>query len=562
MRLARVVASGCASLLLMGCASRPPAPPTPPAPVVSKPPRVTPGSLESAPILGDLPARASRAGAGPLAIVTSGPLSEGERVGAFVEVPDGACLLAYGRASPAIEDIDLAAFAEEGNPLAIDERPDPHPTLLLCPPRAERIYVAVHAAAGQGLTVVAAQLVPRELAAAVGQAVEARGAAPRSPEAWPGLEEIVRTHRAAIGGRWEERRRVAMAVDSRAPSFVGLTVEEGGCTDAIVTPDDDVAALEVELLDADGRLVARARGSSSVRTITVCSSVGIEGTLQIRPHVGRGLVAVVTATSRGESAREALARPEVAWLASGEPLEATRAARERALGQAGYAPPTWSQTGQLQLGRRLTLPVTLPSRGGGCARVDVVAGAPLSLVDAAAWDDAGSLLATGDGEGGAALFVCGKAKARVDLGTRGRPGPFALTARPEAWQSRAFLAHPLAASRMLSRAAGPGVFVHRGTPGAVHQAALESTKRFSYEASVAPSTCLAVYVGVEGEGTGLELRLFDGETGEELDRAHGQVSGGVRACAAEAARVVRVEARATAGKLAAIIGERVIAADR
>jgi hypothetical protein len=52
--------------------------------------------------------------------------------------------------------------------------------------------------------------------------------------------------------------------------------------------------------------------------------------------------------------------------------------------------------------------------------------------------------------------------------------------------------------------------------------------------------------------------MFDAVTGEELDRSHGQIAASVRACAAGAARSIRVEARATAGKLDAIVGERIV----
>ena len=536
-----------------------------PVPTVSNPardaPRVVPGSLEARPLLDDLPAKASRFGAGPLAIVASGPMSEGERVGAFVEIPKDVCLLAYARSSASLEDIDLAAFAEEGHPIAVDEGPDPKPTILVCPPHPDRVYVAVHAAAGEGLCVIAAQLVPRESAMAVGRAVDAHGATPKAPETWPGLDEHVRAHRAAVGATWEEQRRVAVAVDSRAPSSVGFSIEAGGCTDALVVPDDDVAVVDVDVFDGDGRHVARARDSSHVRSITVCSQTSVAGSLQLRPHVGRGLVAVVVSKSKGDSAREVLTRPEIAWVAAGQPLEVTRAARERELGKAGYGGPVSSQTGQLQLGRRASLTVNLT--GGPCSRVDVVAGTPLALVEATIWDDAGSLLASGDGADGAVLFACGKGKARVDLGTRGRPGPFALLVRPEKWQSRLFAAHPLAASRMLARLAGPVAGsreggVAEGRPSAVEQAVLEPTKRYVRDANIAPGQCLRVAIGVEGEGTGLELRMFDAVSGDELDRSHGQISAGVRACAGSAARSVRVESRATAGKLSAVIGERIV----
>jgi hypothetical protein len=520
-------------------------------------PRIVPGALEARPLLGDLPSRASRLGAGPLAIVASGMMTEGERLGAFVEVPKDACLLAYGRASPSLEDIDLAAFAEEGNPVAVDETSDPRPTLLLCPPHPDRVYVAAHAAAGEGLCVIGAQLVPRERAAEVGRAVGAHGSTPRTPEVWPGLEDQVRTHRRAIGGAWDEQRRVAVAADARAVSAVAFNVEEGGCSDALVVPDEDVAIVDVDVLDAEGRIVARAKESGTVRSVTLCSPLAIAGSLQVRPHVGRGTVAVVVAKAKTDTARELLTKPEVVWAAPGQPLDATKAQRNAALTKAGYGAATSSSTGQLLLGRRST--VTVDTAGGGCTRIDVVAGTPLALVDAAVWDDAGALLASGDGIDGTTVFACGKGKARVDLGTRGRPGPYALLARPEKWKEAAFTAHPLAAGRMLGRAAsGPGA-VHEGTAGAVRHAVLEPAKRHVHDANVRAGACLRVSAGAEGEGTGLELRLFDAVSGEELDRSHGQTAASVRACAAQsAARSVRIEARSTAGKLDVVFGERIV----
>lgn len=554
MRHARALAL---AVMLTACGGGQPVRPTPPPTAQVEAPKVVVGPLEARPLLGDLPIRAQRYGAGPLAIVASGPMSEGERVGAFVEIPKDSCLLTYARSSASLEDIDLAAFGEEGNPVAVDEGPDPKPTLLVCPSRPDRLWVAAHAAAGEGLCVIAAQLVPRDRADAVGRAVNAHGSTPKSPETWPGLEDQVRAHRTAIGGTWEEVRRVAVALDARAPSAVPMNIDEGGCIDALVIPDEDVAVLDVDVFDADGRVVARAHDTSQSRSVTVCSDTAVAGSIQVRPHVGRGLAAVVLGRTKGDGAREMSARPEVAWVSAGQPLEVTRAARERALAKAGYSAAVVAKTGQLQLGRRATLPVELPAP---CARVDVVAGAPLALVEAAVWDDAGGLLASGEGADGAVLFACGRGRARVDLGTRGRPGPYAVLVRAEPWKDASFSAHPLAAGRMLARASGPSSAPHEGKPGAVHVAVLEPAKRYVHDANIAANHCLQVAFGVEGDGTGLETRLFDAVSGDELDRSHGQTSASVRACADDAARSVRIEARATAGKLDAVIGERVSAA--
>ncbi len=549
--------SSMALVALLAACGGPSGPVVPPPRGPLGPPRLVPGSLEARPLLGETPSRASLLGAGPLTIVASGPMNEGERMGAFVEVPPDACLLAYGRASASLEDIDIAAFSAEGTPVAVDEGPDPKPTVLVCPPHPDRVYMALHAASGNGLAAIGAQLVPRDRAAEVGRAVAARGAASgatRSPEAWPGLDEQVRAHRIAIGGTWEELRRVAVAVDSRAVSAVALPIEEGGCTDVLVVPDEEVALVDVDVLDSEGRLVARAKESGAARSVTICSPIAVAGSLHVRPHIGRGLVAVVLGKAKPDAVRSLASRPEVAWVVPAQPLETTRAAKNAALAKAGYPGPTLSREGQLQLTRRATVPIELSTPG--CTRIDVVAGAPLAMVDAAVWDDGGQLLASNDGPDGTTLFACGKGKARVDLGTRGRPGPYALLTRPEKWKDPAFAAHPLAAGRMLGRSAAGQLALHEGTGSAVRHAVLEASKQFVYNASVAPSSCLRIAIGTEGEGTGLEARVIDAVSGDELDRAHGQNGATLRACAEQATRTVRVEAHATTGKLDAVIGER------
>jgi hypothetical protein len=207
------------------------------------------------------------------------------------------------------------------------------------------------------------------------------------------------------------------------------------------------------------------------------------------------------------------------------------------------------------LGRRATIPVELAG-APGCTRIDVVAGAPLALVEAAVWDDSGALLASNDGAGDTTLFACGKGKARVDLGTRGRPGPYAVLSRAERWKDPVFAAHPLAASRMLARAASGPQSVLEGTAGTVRHVVLDASHQLVQTASVAAGQCLRISVGAEGEGTGLEARVFDAVTGEELDRSHGQNAAGLHTCAAGATRSVRFEVHATAGKLDAVIGER------
>jgi len=563
--LVAIAVAGAGAGALVGCKS--PAPPVAASPAhPPPPPRVIPGDLDASALLGEVPTRASRLGAGAVTLVASGEAVEGERVGAFVELPNDACVLAYARASSSIEDLDLAAFDDDGTPVAIDEGPDPKPTLLLCavPGHAgpSRVYVAAHVVNGEGLVGVAAQTVPRDRAEEVSRALGAHGAVgdgPQPADAWQGLDDHVRAHRLALGGTWDEFRKAAVVLDSRVPTVVTFPVEAGSCVDAVLVPGDEVALLEVEAVDDAGRVVARAREGGSDRTLTVCSPMTFEGSLVIRPHVGRGLAAVVLAKTRASSSRDLTTKPDVLWESTSVPLEAAKTEREGTLAHAGYGAASFSTKGDLALGHRTTIPLDLGA-GGGCTRIDVVAGAPLALVDARVWSDKGDkseLVTSGEGAWGAAVFACAHGKVRIDLEARGRGGPFAVTTRPEKWKDAAFARSPLAAARMIARAAEGAEAILLGAPSSARALSLDPDKLVAWSETVVAGQCVQVSAGAEGEGTGLELRAFDATSGEEIDRSHAEHAVSVRACAEPvAARGVRFELRTTSGKLDAVVGER------
>ncbi|MCL2451211.1 MAG: hypothetical protein FWD17_19875 [Polyangiaceae bacterium] len=543
---------------LAACA-RPP-PPAPPSRAALASPQVVPGELDAKGLLGDLPGRASRLGAGAVSVVASVPAVDNAWVGGFVTVPVDACVLAYARAASSVGDVDVAVYSDEGTSLAVDEGRDTHPTVLLCPPHPDRIYVAAHVVEGEGLVAVGAQLVPRERAALVARAFGARGAtqAPRPADAWPGLADAVRAHRAALGGTWDELKRIALPVDARMPTFAAMPIEADHCVDAIVVPDDDVDLLDVEVIDEGGRVVARARDGSGTRDVTVCSPVAMPAMLSVRPRIGRGLAALVLARASEEVARDLSAKPDVAWAAPTQPIETVRAARNALLAKSGYAPAFSASAGTLALGRRATLPLDLQALPqGACARIDVVAGAPLSLVDARVRSDTGALLAADEASLSSTLFTCTRGPAHLELDTRGRPGPFAVLVRAEPWRSDAFAGRPLAASRMLARAAlGPAMLLS-GKDVGTREVGLDAGHLVAWTDNVPPDRCLRVTAGVQGTGAGVDLRAFDG-TDDEVDRSHGAYAASVRVCArADAGRAIRFELSADAGHLDGVVGERV-----
>ncbi|HEX7662975.1 MAG TPA: hypothetical protein VF407_00615, partial [Polyangiaceae bacterium] len=160
------------------------------------------------------------------------------------------------------------------------------------------------------------------------------------------------------------------------------------------------------------------------------------------------------------------------------------------------------------------------------------------------------------GASSATVFSCARAKADLELEARGRPGPFAVMARPERWQDAAFAAHPLASARMLA-ASTSGLAAHiEGAPLPVKSFTVDATHRAVFEEKIKGGTCLDVAAGGEGDGGGLELRAFDGTSLEEIDRDSGSLSAQVHACAPEnQPRGVRFEVRGV-GKLDVIVGER------
>jgi len=95
-----------------------------------------------------------------------------------------------------------------------------------------------------------------------------------------------------------------------------------------------------------------------------------------------------------------------------------------------------------------------------------------------------------------------------------------------------------------------------GKAGPVRAVTVDASKMVSWTRTIAAGQCLRVAAGAEGEGVGLEVRLFDA-TGEEIDRSYGASAASARACAAEGKPLaVRVEVRTMSGKLDVVVGER------
>lgn len=468
---------------------------------------------------------AGRAGAGTLSMVAFGAAQVGDSVAGFVFVPEARCALLYARAGTSVQDLDLHAYGDDGTQFGADEAPDVVPTLLLCPPGNTRLFVSARVAQGQGVVSLAMQDVPRERAVAVAEAVGARNFAQKPKpiyEAWPGLDARIQNHRQAIGGKWADLRRVALPVDARIPTTLSLSIPEGRCLDAFIAPDDAVAHLDVLAVNATGRIFARAQERGSERFIVLCShDRPISSTLELRPHAGQGMAAVVLSVTQSQEDRLNLSPSVVQVLADG-----SQALQSPAL----LSVPLATHRHVLSVGARTRHSITFD----GCARVDLRGDERLRGAELWFWSEDGRLLGQSAFADLSPLFACSRGQLRIDAAAAERAGTLTThwsQLEPPAGYLSKLLAMPLAASRLLTR-------VHTAKPSedpsqldSLEMSELLPTSLLRSSVRLGAAQCQIFFIAQDAEGYGVEARVFDSDTGIDLDFASGPHSVSVRACA-------------------------------
>jgi len=533
--------------------------PKEPAPRADLRPRVLVDRPDARALLAADAERAVAAGAGKLDIAAAEYLSEGDRLGAFVEIPLDACALATARGSASVVDVDLFAYEDDGANFAVDESTDASPAILICPPHPRRLYVSARVVAGAGLVGLGIQHVPREALSAVEQAAGARGRSGGETgrlEAWPGLETKLIAHRAWLGGRWEDIRRSALPVAPRAPTRLTVAVEAGRCLDVFVTPSDELGSLEVVAEDTTGRIVARGRDRGRDRAILLCSATTAEISVAIRPRASTGIVAVVASRSAPSASASVDAMARAEYVTETRELNYARTALAQALSGKGLGAPKTVLTGTAKLGSRSAANVDLPA---GCARLDVIAGKPLVDTSASLWSDRGALLAEGRGGAGVTLFACGPAgQARLDVEALARPGPFAVELRKDDAAPAQLVAHPIAAARLLALLDAGGARASASAAEGARVVALDAVSRATLPFDVPAGGCVEVLVALDRGGSGLDLTLADAAT-RESTVTRGRFVLADRLCAGPAEAKGKAELRLLAGKADALVLVRTLA---
>lgn len=502
-------------------------------------------------------ARATYAGAGPPLLVASGAGGPGDSLGGRVEVPPEDCVLVLARGSPSIEDLDVFVYADDGAVLGADDKPSIGAGVLVCPPHPRHIYAFGRLAAGHGMVAVSAQLVRRADAERTAQAVGAKGELTlRSlPEqGWPGLDDALRAHRRALGAAFRDIRRLAAPLDARIGTRLSVATETDECIDVFVLPSEDVSLVELTVLDSEGRIVARAPGEDRTPTLIVCAPRRSELTVELRPHAGRGLAAVIIGANDDPRARKNInSEFTVHDLAPTESLADARAATKARLGKLGYPPERTVAHATAQVGARVAVAVDVPE---GCSRLDVVGGSPTRNLDAWLWSKSGALIAHDDGSANAVLFACGAAQgARLDVEAISRGGPFAVEMRTMAGSFAPLFARPLAASRLLGRlAANDGIRTPKDATGVV-ELKLNAETLSKERRQVPRGACVDAALALDSGAEGAEIRLIDADTGAEIALARGTRSAMATACALDRSTDLRldIEMRVGAGSAEALL---------
>jgi hypothetical protein len=507
--------------------------------------------------------RARSLGAAAPIVVAAGAGAPGDNVGGRMQVPRDQCALLLARGSPSIDDLDLFVYGDDGVAIAEDETPTATPGLMLCPPHSDYLYAFGRVAAGHGLFAVSVQTVnPRDATAVAGAlgVGEARTADATEAE-FAGLDEAVSRRRKALGAAAREQRRVAVPLDPRIPARVGASIRAHGCVDLLVVPTEDVADIDLAVFDETGRILGRGSTDDVEPAALVCSDIPAEVVFELRPHAGRGLAAAVTTSVPEPQAGESPGVPVVRYPGPAGSLDEARRTLDARLAKSGYAGATFSSEGTAGMGKRASTGITL---SGDCSRIDVV-GATAGGLDAWLWSPQGALLSHDEGGGHLVLVGCSGRAARLDVEGLGESGAFFVVARPLVRTSKHFVAHPLAASRLLQRLlalddadAGSGIGLPATGNVPVEVRSLTPNALSVEGGQIAEGTCVDVAVGLGTGAEGVELRIVATDGDEELAFARGTFSTVATACAPAGSRALqcRIEARVVAGATDALLVSR------
>jgi rhodanese-related sulfurtransferase len=455
----------------------------------------------------------------------------GDRIATLVDLPSDSCAVFIARATEGVEDLDLSAFGEDGAILGMDEGADKTPALLICPPHPARVYISARIASGQGLVAVGVERMPpkdAERAAGAYHARHSQADLDSRLAAWPGLVERIAEHRKRLGGQWQDVRRVAVPLDARIPTRISATVEENRCLNALVLTSEELSRLELSVQDENGQILGRAAALGRDRSLVVCSPLASSLSFELRPQGGRGVAVLVLSQTAPGTSNDIDDAWRLERYAAGTLADARQKTAARLEGL-GYPNAKVLKTGALQPGRLDSESFALPK---GCARLDILAAAPVRDLSAHLWSDDDSLIAESEPRASPVLFACsGGGRARLDTESLSQPGEYSVEMRVEPEIPPLLTSSPLAAGRLLTRMLEHGLIRSGAQAGKVTHHELSPEHLEHADLVIPAGRCSEVTLALGAGSTGAELRLLNIESGEELALVRGTVVASARACA-------------------------------
>jgi len=467
-----------------------------------------------------------------------------DRVAALVDLPESSCAVFIARGTDTIEDLDLMVYGEDGAELGMDEGADKTPAVLVCPPHPARVYVSARIAAGHGLVALGVERMPprdAEQAANTYHARQRSGEADARLANWPGLAERIAEHRLRLGGKWSDVRRVAVPLDARIATRLSATVEAQRCLHALVLAGDELSHIELSAVDQNGHILARAASLGRDRSLVVCSVLSAPVSFELRPRGGRGVAVLVLAQSDVGSTTEIEEAVRIDRYATGS-LEDARQKNDKRLDGLGYPQAKVVKTGTLQPGRLDSAAFALPK---GCARLDILAAAPVRDVSVRLWSADDALIAESEARAAPVLFACSPGgKVRLDTESLARPGEYRVELRIEPEPAPLLQTSPLAASRLLGHMLEHGL-IRSGTQAGKITLHHLSPEHLESERLLVPfGRCVDFTLALGAGATGAEVRLVDEQSGEELALSRGTNATSARLCALDARAGGTIHARA------------------
>jgi len=468
----------------------------------------------------------------------------GDRVAALVDLPTESCAVFIARGTDSIEDLDLMVYGEDGAELGMDEGADKTPAVLVCPPHPARVYVSARIAAGHGMVALGAERMPpvdAERAANAYHAHQRAGEGDARLANWPGLAERIAEHRNRLGGKWSDVRRIAVPLDARLPTRLSATVEEQRCLHALVLGSDELSHIELSAVDQNGHILGRATSLGRDRSLVVCSASSSPLSFELRPQGGRGIAVLVLSQSEAGSSADFDDALRIDRYPTGS-LDEARQKNAKRLEGLGYPKAKVLKTGTLQPGRLDSAAFTLPK---GCARLDILAAAPVRDLSARLWSADDSLIAESGTRAAPVLFACSNGgPVRLDTESLARPGEYSVELRVEPEPAAVLSGSSLAASRLLGHMLEHGL-IRSGTQAGKITRHVLTPDHLEVEHLLVPfGRCMDFTVGLGLGSAGAEVRLVDEETGEELALARGGSATSARVCAFDARSGGTIHARA------------------